>query len=151
MIALLSWNGSLFMKYAPLINSNRNTTVNGEDDLGYVEDDILAIIAIFAELSQFNATKQYFEHYEDLLPKLIFVFKWIHDNIEPITIKSSKIEEVGRYSSVKTNIITILSYLSYDSFQFQEKIRELGGLLLVLSNCIIDNNNPFIKNKQLYA
>ena len=149
LIALLSWNGSLFMKYAPLINSNRNTTVNGEDDLGYVEDDILAIIAIFAELSQFNATKQYFEHYEDLLPKLIFVFKWIHDNIEPITIKSSKIEEVGRYSSVKTNIITILSYLSYDSFQFQEKIRELGGLLLVLSNCIIDNNNPFIKEQAI--
>ena len=46
LIAFLSWNGSLFMKYAPLINSNRNTTVNGEDDLGYVEDDILAIIAI---------------------------------------------------------------------------------------------------------
>ncbi|CAX41593.1 copper transport protein, putative [Candida dubliniensis CD36] len=150
LIALLSWNGSLFMKYAPLLNSNKgNTTTNGEDNLNYVEDDLSTIISILAELSQFNATKQYFEHYQDLLPQLIFVFKWIHENIEPITIKNKQIEELGRYSSVKTNIITILSYLSYDSFQFQEKIRELGGLSLVLSNCIIDNNNPFIKEQAI--
>ena len=80
---------------------------------------------------------------------MIDVFKFIHDNIKPITIKTAKIEEITKFPSVKSYIIVILSYLAFESFDNQEKIRELGGLALVLSNCIIDNNNPFIKEQAI--
>lgn len=138
--ALLSWNYTLFMNYSKL-------EINLDDEK--TEEIILGCLHIIAELSKFNATKQFIEHYSDFLPRLIDVFKFIHDNIKPITIKTAKIEEITKFPSVKSYIIVILSYLAFESFDNQEKIRELGGLALVLSNCIIDNNNSFIKEQAI--
>ncbi|EMG46510.1 CTR86 Copper transport protein 86 [Candida maltosa Xu316] len=139
--ALLSWNYSLFMAH-----SSGELDVNDENR----EMIISGTLQILAELSKFNATKQFMDHYSDFLPRLIIVFKVIHDNIKAITIKTSgKIEELAKYPSVKSYIIVILSYLCFESFETQEKIRELGGLALVLSNCVIDNNNPFIKEQAI--
>ncbi|RCK65148.1 Copper transport protein 86 [Candida viswanathii] len=138
--ALLSWNYSLFMDHSAL-------EIDLEDEK--TEEILLGTLHILAELSKFNATKQFIEHYEDFLPRLIKFFKFIHDNVKQITIKTAKIEEISKYPSVKSYIIVILSYLAFESFDNQEKIRELGGLSLVLSNCVIDNNNPFIKEQAI--
>lgn len=138
--ALLSWNYTLFMNHSLLDIDIENEKI---------EEILLGTLHILAELSKFNATKQFIEHYQDFLPRLIVVFKFIHDNVKPITIKTAKIEEISKYPSVKSYIIVILSYLAFETFDNQEKIRELGGLSLVLSNCVIDNNNPFIKEQAI--
>jgi ataxin-10 len=46
-------------------------------------------------------------------------------------------------------IIEILNALVHENFEVQEKMREVHGLELVLSNCIIDDNEPFIKERSI--
>lgn len=59
------------------------------------------------------------------------------------TIKSTNFPEI------KSFIIELLANLSYKNKNNQDKIRELHGLEIVLSNCIIDDNDPFIKERSI--
>lgn len=59
------------------------------------------------------------------------------------TIKSTNFPEI------KSFIIELLANLSYKNKNNQDKIRELHGLEIVLSNCVIDDNDPFIKEKSI--
>ncbi|AJQ34147.1 Ctr86p [Saccharomyces cerevisiae YJM1419] len=49
----------------------------------------------------------------------------------------------------KLVIIEILASLVYAHPEIQDQIRELGGLALILSNCVIDDNDPFIKERSI--
>ncbi|CCD26616.1 Ctr86p NDAI_0I00470 [Naumovozyma dairenensis CBS 421] len=53
------------------------------------------------------------------------------------------------FPECKLLIIEIMSMLTHNKFEIQEKIRELHGLELVLSNCVIDDNDPFIKERSI--
>ncbi|EDK45503.1 conserved hypothetical protein [Lodderomyces elongisporus NRRL YB-4239] len=142
LVALLDWVVYIFcIVGGSLTKDNLNDSE--------IEYQILPALSILADLSKFNATVQFLTNMqESFLPVLIKVFKLIHENVKQLTIKS-KIEEVVGYPHAKSYIITILSYMCYQSFPIQEQIRELGGLTLVLSNCVIDNNNPFIKEQAI--
>lgn len=59
------------------------------------------------------------------------------------TIKSTNFPEI------KSFIIELLANLSYRNKENQDKIRELHGLEVVLSNCVIDDNDPFIKERSI--
>ncbi|RLV95209.1 Copper transport protein 86 [Spathaspora sp. JA1] len=136
--ALISWNMEVF-----LAQSKDLTSILQDFDL----EQILSVnLNILSELSKFEILKKLLVQYPNFLPQLISTFHKIHNSIKPITLKSNdKIESVTSYSGVKSSIIIILSHLCHESTDIQDQIRELGGLALVLSNCIIDNNNPFIK------
>lgn len=141
LVGLLVWVESIFFEYSPRLSPE---TINDET----LERMLSSALQVFAELVKFKATVQYFEHSTKFLLCLIDVFRIIHENVERLTIKS-KIEEVVNYSQVKSYIIIIISYFCYKSFKNQELVRELGGLSLVLSNCVIDENNPFIKEQAI--
>ncbi|AGO10048.1 AaceriAAR058Wp [[Ashbya] aceris (nom. inval.)] len=64
-------------------------------------------------------------------------------NIETSSIKSTNFPEC------KSLIIEILGFLTYKNREVQDKCRELHGLELVLSNCVIDDNDPFIKERSI--
>ncbi|CAI5759926.1 unnamed protein product [Candida verbasci] len=136
LVALISTNLSIFNKF-----STQLTTVNDTE----IERIIVVNLDIFSYISKYDIFIQYLKNETDskFLNNLIKTFKIIHENIKPVTIKD-KIAEI-KYPNAKLNIVLILSYLTHDNIKIQEKIRELGGLALVLSNCSIDNNNPFIK------
>ncbi|CCH61939.1 hypothetical protein TBLA_0F04060 [Henningerozyma blattae CBS 6284] len=53
------------------------------------------------------------------------------------------------FPECKSIIIEILTQLTYNKKEIQDKIRELHGLQLVLSNCVIDDNDPFIKERSI--
>ncbi|QLQ81317.1 hypothetical protein HG537_0F00780 [Torulaspora globosa] len=53
------------------------------------------------------------------------------------------------FPECKLLIIEILTALIHNRRDVQDKVRELGGLELVLSNCIIDDNDPFIKERSV--
>lgn len=62
---------------------------------------------------------------------------------ETFKIKSTNFPEC------KLLIIEILGNLAFRNKEVQDKIRELHGLELVLSNCVIDDNDPFIKERSI--
>ena len=53
------------------------------------------------------------------------------------------------FPECKSLIVEILSMLTFNKKEIQNKIRELHGLELVLSNCVIDDNDPFIKERSI--
>lgn len=55
----------------------------------------------------------------------------------------------SNFPGCKCFLIEILAFMAYGQKDTQDKIRELHGLELVLSNCIIDDNNPFIKERSI--
>lgn len=54
-----------------------------------------------------------------------------------------------KFPLVKGRIITLLGILTVGNRAVQDEIRERQGLELVLSNCIIDIHNPFIKERAI--
>ena len=60
---------------------------------------------------------------------------------ENFKIKSTNFPEC------KLLIVETLSNLAFKNRAVQDKMRELHGLELVLSNCVIDDNDPFIKER----
>lgn len=53
------------------------------------------------------------------------------------------------FPECKLLIIEILGNLCHHNRDVQDKIRTLHGLKLVLSNCVIDDNDPFIKERSI--
>ncbi|CDO93124.1 unnamed protein product [Kluyveromyces dobzhanskii CBS 2104] len=53
----------------------------------------------------------------------------------------------SNFPGIKCFLVELLGFLAYQRKEVQDSIRELHGLELVLSNCIIDDNNPFIKER----
>lgn len=158
--SLLSWNSDLF-----ILNSKKAINQLDNKDIEYSEDleiTLNILLDILGDLCKYNQSKQYLAHYS-LLDHLVAVLKAVHENVKPITIKDRekyktvsdsdiRKSELGRqmqYPHVKSLAIEIISYLVHDSFESQEKVRHLGGLALILSNCIIDENNPFIKERSI--
>lgn len=50
---------------------------------------------------------------------------------------------------IKGKLITLLSVLTMHEAKIQDEIRELHGLEIILSNCMIDRNNPFIRERSI--
>jgi len=76
-------------------------------------------------------------------------------NANELQPRLRKLEDKGDENNTwfmfKNDIITIISGICYNCKQVQDEIRELGGLPLVLANCNIDNNNPYIKERAVFA
>ncbi|CAG8533230.1 10215_t:CDS:10 [Ambispora leptoticha] len=53
----------------------------------------------------------------------------------------------------KNGILTscIVSNLAYENRIVQDKVRKLGGIQLILNQCNIDDNNPFLREQSIFA
>lgn len=147
--AILAWCFDFFKKWAEEAIVLLKSKV--QDDLKLVHSKVLISLDIISDLCKYHAAKQYMENY-DGLPVLIALLRAAHENTAIVTMKSKfgpfdETKKMKHFPIVKSLIIEILAYLCHDSFKTQEKLRELHGLELILSNCIIDENNPYIKER----
>jgi len=55
------------------------------------------------------------------------------------------------YIGYRRDVIAVIANASYRSFLIQELVREHGGLLVVLQQCMPDTNNPFLREWGLWA
>ncbi|KAK6457935.1 copper transport protein 86 [Scheffersomyces xylosifermentans] len=148
LISLMSWTYDFFGTYSEAsIESILNES--WEKDIQTIT---IIVLDILSDLSKYEQAKQFLQHY-DIITQLIKFLRVVHENIQPITIKhrEKKIIELKQeqFPQVKSLIIEVIAYLCHESFETQEKVRELHGLELVLSNCIIDENNPFVKERSI--
>ncbi|KAH3676443.1 hypothetical protein WICMUC_002074 [Wickerhamomyces mucosus] len=113
------------------------------------------ILDIYTSLIIFDHSKKFLESYKgvELFIKLLGI---LHQNIPQLKLKDSeksKFQEEGipdsHFPGCKSLIIEILSSLTYMNSTIQDKIRELHGLEVILSNCNIDDNEPFIKERAI--
>lgn len=55
------------------------------------------------------------------------------------------------YIGYRRDLVAVIANASYRSFLIQELVREHGGLLVVLQQCMPDTNNPFLREWGLWA
>ncbi|XP_072340668.1 ataxin-10 [Scyliorhinus torazame] len=51
----------------------------------------------------------------------------------------------------KAHLIHLIGNLCYNNTENQDKVRELDGIPLILDNCSIDDNNPFVNQWAVFA
>lgn len=127
--------------------SHMNTVENAHAQL-------MALLDMTALLLTNNAVKQVLER-SDILETLVPLFRAIHENTDSqVKLNSPRsqeqaIESIWDFPGAKLLLIEIMTFISHKCFEAQEKMRELHGIELVLSNCVIDRLNPFIKEKSI--
>lgn len=125
-----------------------------ESKLQDIHSKLVIVLDIISDLAKYHLAKQFLEHY-NALECLIPLLRAAHENTEVLTLKFSQAQETStkankkKFPLVKSLIIEILAYILHSSFEAQEKTRQLHGLELLLSNCIIDDNNPYIKERSI--
>ncbi|KAJ7550027.1 hypothetical protein O6H91_07G079200 [Diphasiastrum complanatum] len=55
------------------------------------------------------------------------------------------------YRGFRRDLVSIIANISYRHFYVQEQIRENNGLLLLLQQCMVDKDNPFLREWGLWA
>lgn len=149
LVALMSWSHSIFKLYSK--HAIEELRLGIQDTNSKTEDILIIVLDIISDMCQYNEVLQFMKHY-DIIEPLITLLGCIHKHVKPLTIKDREklitpIQQ--RFPHTKSLIIEIISYMAHDSFDIQEKVRILHGLELVLSNCIIDENNPFVKERSV--
>lgn len=148
--SILTWVFDFFKTFSKLAQEILPKKVYNEQDLLFIHANLIVLLDCLSDLGKFNSARQFLEHYDALAP-LIELLRSVQDNIARKTLK--KVETVDdtakSFPQVKSLIIEIISYIAHESFVMQEKVREYHGLELVLSNCMIDENDPYIKERAI--
>ncbi|CAE6484263.1 unnamed protein product [Rhizoctonia solani] len=57
----------------------------------------------------------------------------------------------SRFQFQKRDLVRLLGILVHDDRRIQTRVREAGGVQLILGLCAVDENNPFIREHALFA
>lgn len=127
--------------------------INEEVQIKKIQAQLVSVLDIVSDLCKFHCVKQFLEHY-DGLEVLIPLLRAIHENTDVVNIKrkvgNNPLQKGSKtFPMAKSLIIEILTFICHDSKTAQDKMRSLRGLELVLSNCVIDESNPFLKERSI--
>lgn len=114
---------------------------------------LVCSLDILSDLGKFNCAQQFFLEYK-ALEVIVPLFRAIYENVEVRTAKKvtkneTETTETKTFPIIRSLIIEIMAFTCQNSYDAQERIRELHGLELVLSSCVIDDNNPFMKERAI--
>lgn len=137
--------------------------------------DVISNLSVYDHVQQYILSYNSLESLISLLKTLhenlirINFYKGVDGSIKSIRATNSKGEKIAgddqilsrridlatnqiratNFPGSKSFIIEILASLAYEKLVVKDKVRELHGLEVVLSNCVIDDNDPFIKERSI--
>lgn len=75
----------------------------------------------------------------------------VRNKLADIPAKEAGSLNPKEFPLVKSKIIEIVGLLAIGNPHVQDEVRRLHGLEVILSNCIIDRNNPFVRETSILA
>lgn len=151
-ICLLSW----LYRYFEIVSHDCRRLLTSydadKDELATAHSSMMSLLDSLTHLGKFETCQKYLRSYRGI-ENIIQLLRTVHENTERQTLKNKDHNKQNKslksFPEVKSLLIELLSYLVYESFESQEKVREQHGLELVLSNCVIDENEPYIKERAI--
>ncbi|ANZ77800.1 BA75_04993T0 [Komagataella pastoris] len=137
LIVLITWLTKLFDRLNVDNNSVLTTSLN---KLLVSTLDSIASICQYEEIRQYISEYHYFVKFLDLL-------KMLSIKVPRKALKDSA--STIQFPNAKSIIIEILTFLVHRDFKVQEAMRNLQGIEVILNNCNIDENEPFIKERSI--
>ncbi|GMM37323.1 Ctr86 protein [Saccharomycopsis crataegensis] len=116
-------------------------------DVKSLNDSLFMVLDIFTSLLTYDYSIQYLNNYT-FLTKLIDLLKLLQKHVQPISKLSLATKAAhlpSQFPNLKKLLIENITYLVSKNFDNQELVRTSHALEIVLSNCIIDQLNPYIK------
>ncbi|XP_065598464.1 ataxin-10 isoform X3 [Cyrtonyx montezumae] len=118
----------------------------------------IRLLDILCEMTSNNGQLKYLQTLPDLLETAIDTLRLTHlagkqtVNIFTTTHSMTWQEEVSHPAvGFKAHLIRLIGNLCYKNKENQDKVYELDGIPLILDNCSIDDNNPFLNQWAVYT
>lgn len=141
----------LYKSKCTLLLQDKYLDDGGKSQLLLYHRKMAAILDIISNLLQFELFKKTLNSYS-FLESLLDFFDTVESNTERKRLKDCETEgtadgEKKEFAFIKSIIVEIVTYLVYDDKANQNLVREKGGLVLILNNCNLDVNEPFIRER----
>ncbi|KAM9578365.1 ataxin-10 isoform 3-T3 [Guaruba guarouba] len=118
----------------------------------------IRLLDVLCEMTSNNGQLEYLQTLPGLLETAIDTLRLTHlagkqtVNIFTATHAMTGQEEVLHPAvDFKSHLIRLIGNLCYKNKENQDKVYELDGIPLILDNCSIDDNNPFVNPWAVYA
>nr|XP_033808635.1 ataxin-10 isoform X2 [Geotrypetes seraphini] len=125
------------------------------------DEESLIVIRLLDVLCEMTCNAKHLEWLQNcplLLETVIDILQLAHfagkqnKNVFTASHSVSKMEEVSHPAvGFKAHLIRLIANLCYEHKDNQEKVFHLDGIPLILDNCSIDDNNPFLNQWAVYA
>ncbi|KAM7367015.1 hypothetical protein PAMP_014941 [Pampus punctatissimus] len=124
---------------------------------------VISLLDVLCELTSDNRQFMFLQDHPDLLVTTVDLLEQVHaigkasKNVFSAAQNFSSLsgdEDSSSHSPVisfKAHLIRLIGNLCYSNTNNQNKVRELEGIPLILDNCNIDSNNPFISQWSIFA
>lgn len=154
MLEILSWVLPSLSSSAAEIAAILNKQTGSTNLIENSQIQLMVLLDVTALLLTNNTVKQVLER-SNILDSLVPLFRAIHENTDSqVKLNSPRSQEqvtesLWNFPEAKLLLIEVITFICHLCFEAQEKMRELHGIELILSNCVIDRLNPFIKEKSI--
>ncbi|XP_049892189.1 ataxin-10 [Epinephelus moara] len=124
---------------------------------------VISLLDVLCEMTSDHRQFMFLQDHPDLLVTTVALLEQVHaigkasKNIFSAAQNFSAFGEDGGPSShspvisFKAHLIRLIGNLCYGNTNNQNKVRELEGIPLILDNCNVDSNNPFISQWAIFA
>ncbi|KAF7229018.1 ataxin-10 isoform X1 [Nothobranchius furzeri] len=124
---------------------------------------VISLLDVLCEMTSDNKQFMFLQDLPDLLDSTVELLVQVHalgkasKNIFSATQNFSSLTKDGDPSSCspvisfKAHLIRLIGNLCHSNTNNQNKVRELEGIPLILDNCNIDGNNPFISQWAIFT
>ncbi|KAM6895537.1 ataxin-10 [Xenentodon cancila] len=124
---------------------------------------VISLLDVLCEMTSDRKQFMFLQDHLDLLVTTVELLEKVHvmgkasKNIFSTTQNFSSLPGDGDPSSqspvisFKAHLIRLIGNLCHNNTTNQNKVRELEGIPLILDNCSIDSNNPFISQWAIFA
>ncbi|XP_037245342.1 ataxin-10 isoform X1 [Falco rusticolus] len=128
---------------------------SGEDEEALVT---VRLLDVLCEMTSNNGQLEHLQALPGLLETAIDTLRLTHlagkqsVNIFTATHAMAGQEEISHPAvDFKSHLIRLIGNLCYKNKENQDKVYELDGIPLILDNCSMDSNNPFVNQWAVYA
>ncbi|XP_002187678.6 ataxin-10 isoform X2 [Taeniopygia guttata] len=127
-----------------------------------VEDEealvTIRLLDVLCEMTSNNSQLEHLQAFPGLLETAVDTLRLTHlagkqaVNIFTATHAVTGQEEISHPAvGFKSHLIRLIGNLCYKNKENQDKVYDLDGISLILDNCSIDDNNPFVSQWAVYA
>lgn len=150
-VGLLSWLFESFSFFATEAKAVLLSEKKNIEEITRVHSNLVILLDCLSDLGKFETCKSFLLHY-NALKILVDLLRIVSENVQRKRLRdqsnTSSKEDIA-FPHIKSLVIEIITFIVYDCFEAQEKVRELHGVELILSSCVIDANDPFMKERSI--
>lgn len=138
----------LYEKRCTALLDSKSWDSEGDRELTVVHRKMIAVLDIISSRLPYELFRKTLNSY-NFIQEIISFLQVVESNTERKRLKDSQKLSINKkkFPHAKTIIIEIITYLVHGDFQNQETVRKCGGLQLILNNCNLDVNEPFIRER----